>query len=186
MDKAKAVEKLNTKIEEIGSLKAKSDWGPEYRLWLDSTKRLVNEMFGENGLKLFEQNNSVVVDNGAYIRELDSRKITLEGLLNHEDEYQPEKTGSIKNSTNRQTKEGSYPGVFIAARKIINNGEISSEGPNYRTELITKDYAGRGKVSAKNTLESPEKWYQKWWGQILIGIVVLIAGTIILKIVHII
>ena len=31
-----------------------------------------------------------------------------------------------------------------------------------------------------------EKWYQKWWGQILIGLIVLILGTVILKLIGII
>lgn len=182
----KEIEKLKKKIEEIENLKIRPAWGAEYRLWLDLTKKLVKEIFGDRGLNLFNQNNSVVINDEAYVRELNSRKVTLEGLLNNKDEYQPENNDPINGGKNSQPKKGPYPGVFIAARKIINNGEISSEGPNYRTELITEDYSGHGKVNSKNTSRSSEKWYQKWWGQILIGVVVLILGTILLKIFHII
>ncbi|GAI52798.1 unnamed protein product, partial [marine sediment metagenome] len=50
-------------------------------------------------------------------------------------------------------------GVFIAARKIINRGEISSEGPDVRTEIITEDYKGNGVVRSKITKGEIRKWF---------------------------
>ncbi len=82
--------KLRLKIEEIENLKSTSEWGPEYQLWKDLTEKLVTELFGTKGLKLFDQQNAVVLDNDAYLRELDGRKKILEGLISNKDEYSPD------------------------------------------------------------------------------------------------
>lgn len=29
-----------------------------------------------------------------------------------------------------------------------------------------------------------KKWYEKWWGQILIGIIILVVGALILKLLN--
>ena len=52
---------------------------------------------------------------------------------------------------NKKKKDGLFPGTFVAARKIINRGEISSEGPEARTEIITEDYRGNGIIKSKIT-----------------------------------
>ena len=47
---------------------------------------------------------------------------------------------------------GPHPGVFIAARTIVNNGNIS--GP--RVDVITEHYSGQGSVSAEQSYKKPE------------------------------
>lgn len=85
---------------------------------------------------------------------------------------------------NNSKETGQLPGVFIAARKIRNEGEILSEGPEARTEILTEDYKGSGVVKSEITeSKSKEKWYQKWWGQIIIGIIIVVIGSIIVKII---
>ena len=84
------IEKLKERISEIQGLKITSPWGPEYQLWKNLTDRLVKDLFGTRGLKLFQQQNSVVLDDSAYIRELDGRRKILEGLVANEEEYRPE------------------------------------------------------------------------------------------------
>ena len=72
----------------------------------------------------------------------------------------------------KKSGEGQLPGVFIAARKIENEGVISSEGPGARTEIITEDYSGPGVIKSKNTDPiSKRKWYEKWWGILILGVI---------------
>ena len=79
-----------------------------------------------------------------------------------------------------KTKE-KIPGTFVAARKIRNEGIISSEGPEARTEVISEDYKGSGIIKSKITQpKTKEKWYQKWWGQLLLGIVITVISGLIL------
>jgi hypothetical protein len=87
----KEIEKLKVKIEEIDGLKSERAWGVKFRLWLNLTEKLVKKIFGDEGLKLFNQQGSVVLTDEAYIQELDSRKEMLNGLLSNQNEYQPKK-----------------------------------------------------------------------------------------------
>jgi len=81
----------------------------------------------------------------------------------------------LSRESNLNSKSGLFPGVFIAARKIINNGEISADGPGYRTEIITEDHQGEGKISAKdNKLE--EKGLKVSWEQGWFQIIILISA----------
>ncbi len=76
-----------------------------------------------------------------------------------------------------------HPGVFIAARKIKNEGEISSEGPGARTDIISEDYKGTGEVKAKdNLLESEENWFSMSnpWIYLIIGVAILVIAKLIL------
>lgn len=79
--------KLNERIAEVDDLKTKSAWGPEHKIWDSLTKKSVKEIFGTEGLRLFEQEQTVVLTDEAYMSELDSRKILLEQLLINKNEY---------------------------------------------------------------------------------------------------
>jgi len=99
--------KLKKQISEIENLKNVTKWGPEYQLWINKTKKLVKEVFGEDGLKLFEQQRTTTtsyIDESfnvrQYIKELGNRKKVLEGLLVEMEEYQPQ---SDTNNTSQQT-----------------------------------------------------------------------------------
>ncbi|MFA7315931.1 MAG: hypothetical protein WC059_03995 [Candidatus Paceibacterota bacterium] len=78
---------LKQKIEDIDDLRNKSSWGAEYQLWLDLTEKIVLEKFGKQGLNLFKKQQSVLLSNDAYIRELESRRMILEGLIKNKDHY---------------------------------------------------------------------------------------------------
>ena len=81
----------------------------------------------------------------------------------------------------KRNKEGKFPGVFIAAKKIINNGEISSKGPGYRTEVITEDYEGTGSVKSEDIKYLEEGLFQKWLIPIIIGVIVVAIGLLMQK-----
>lgn len=79
---------LKNQILKIEELKNFEQWGPEYQIWLNKTKKLVKEIFNAEGLQLFEQQNttttSYIDDNfntQQYIKELDNRKKVLEALF---------------------------------------------------------------------------------------------------------
>ena len=88
--------KLKTKIGEIESLKGTANWGPEFQLWKNATNKLVREIFGEEGLSLFEQQQTRTtsyIDKSynvrQYQKELDNRKKIIEGLLAETEEHRP-------------------------------------------------------------------------------------------------
>jgi hypothetical protein len=47
--------KLKEQISKIDNLKNVAKWGPEYQLWMSKTEKLVGEIFGQEGLQLFKQ-----------------------------------------------------------------------------------------------------------------------------------
>jgi len=82
----------------------------------------------------------------------------------------------------KRKKEGPLPGVFIVARRIKNKGEISSEGPEARTEIITEDYKGTGSIKSRIIQRKLGKnWLVEHLKEITIGIIIIVAGGLILN-----
>ena len=81
------VQRIKIQIEKIPSLEANSPYGPEYQLWDKAIEVSIRNLFGEDGVKLFKQQESVVIplDNQKwkqqYIGDLAKKKRVLEGLL---------------------------------------------------------------------------------------------------------
>lgn len=53
-------------------------------------------------------------------------------------------------------------------------------------DIIGRDkYEQKGmfsKISVDNRkISTDKKWYEKWWGQIIIGVVVIIIGALLIK-----
>jgi hypothetical protein len=84
------LEKLKEKISQIDTLRNEKRWGPKYQVWVNLTEKLLNEYFGKEALNLFKKQQSVVIDEGAYLRELNGRKEILNELLANNSEYKPE------------------------------------------------------------------------------------------------
>jgi len=97
--------KLKEQISKIDGLKNIAKWGPEYQLWMNKTEKLVGEIFGQEGLKLFQQQRTTTtsyIDESfnvrQYLKELENRKKVLEGLLAEMEEYNPQ-SGSENQSS---------------------------------------------------------------------------------------
>jgi len=93
--------KIRTQIEKIASLREVEKWGPEFQLWKNATEKLVREVFGEEGLKLFSQQGTMTfsyIDEDfnwqQYFKELANRKKILEGLLSETKEHHLGEGGS--------------------------------------------------------------------------------------------
>lgn len=88
--------RLKAKLSEIESLQQCSNWGPEFQLWVVATKKLIKDLFGEDGLSLFEAQKNrttsyidAAFNRRQYLKELDKRKKIIEGLLVEVVEYKP-------------------------------------------------------------------------------------------------
>jgi len=104
--------KLKEQISKIEGLKNVARWGPEYQLWLNKTEKLVREIFGEEGLRLFQQQRTTVtsyIDESfnvrQYLEEIDNRKKVLDGLLVEMEEYKPQSDFDDKDSEVNILKE---------------------------------------------------------------------------------
>ena len=80
--------KLKEQISKIDNLKNVAKWGPEYQLWMSKTEKLVGEVFGQEGLKLFQQQQTTTtsyIDDDfnvqQYMKELNNRKKYWKGFL---------------------------------------------------------------------------------------------------------
>lgn len=70
--------------------------------------------------------------------------------------------------------------VFIATRKIIGVGKITADGGSGsvggkggKVTVISEDNQFTGEISAKGgkSLLKIHKWYEKWWGILILGII---------------
>jgi hypothetical protein len=164
------IEKLNKKITEIETLKARSVWGSEYQIWLNLTEGLVRDIFGDEGFKLFNQQHAVVLNDGAYIRELNSRKKILEGLLANKEEYAPATQQDV-----RPKRVG-----------ILNTGKNNTFiGNTFHGHDVGIKDEGEGTFAKANNFFTGSKnktreWYEKPLGIIFLTAVsgLIIAGIV--------
>jgi hypothetical protein len=104
--------KLKEQISKIDGLKNLAKWGPEYQLWMNKTEKLVEEIFGQEGLRLFQQQRTTVtsyIDESfnvrQYLKELDNRKKVLNGLLAEMEECESQSDSDYKDSEVNILKE---------------------------------------------------------------------------------
>ena len=104
--------KLKEQISKIDELKKQARWGPEYQLWMNKAEKLVAEIFGQEGLKLFQQQRTTTtsyIDESfnvrQYLKELDNRKKVLDGLLAEMEEYSPQSASNNQDSEVNIIKE---------------------------------------------------------------------------------
>lgn len=71
-------------------------------------------------------------------------------------------------------------GVFIFSKEIKNDGRIISEGKRPITHIKTEKYSGKGIVQSKQENTAIDKWYQSWWGIVIIGLFITVTGGLIL------
>lgn len=78
--------------------------------------------------------------------------------------------------------------VFIAARKIVGDGKITADGGSGgiggkggKITVISEDNQFVGEISAKGgkSFSRTLKWYEKWWGILMLGIIASAIVTII-------
>lgn len=67
-------------------------------------------------------------------------------------------------------------GNFIFGRKIINDGQIISEGKRPMNYVQTDQYSGKGLIRSKQIDIVKEELYQKWWVKLSF---VIIGGLIV-------
>lgn len=67
-------------------------------------------------------------------------------------------------------------GNFIFAKNVINDGKIVSEGKRPINHIQSENYSGKGLVQSTQINRTNDKWYQSWWGTILIGLFVTVVG----------
>jgi len=93
-------------------------------------------------------------------------------------------TKKLRNS--KAGRGGDAGEVFIAARKIVGDGKITADGGNGsiggkggKVIVISEDNQFAGEISTKggkSLLSKRNKWYEKWWGILILGV---IASTIV-------
>jgi hypothetical protein len=147
------IKKLQDRIDEIGVLKSSSEWGAEYQLWKDRTERFVKDEYGNEALNLFKRQDSVVLDDEAYLRELEGRKKILEGFVKHHNEYKPKAQEQAREMSSEKSSLLTIHGDFIAGDKVGRDKNLSS----------TKS----------------ESWLEKYWWGLFIPIVVIAVSFII-------
>lgn len=161
--------KLKEQISKIEDLKKVSRWGPEYQLWLNKTEKLVREIFGEEGLGLFQQQRTTVtsyIDESfnvrQYIKELDNRKKVLDGLLAEMEEYnKPKSNKDSKDSEVNILKE-----IWSKERALKENLLPTKEAQALQESLLTH----LEKLLPKDSIPGlrfkklfAEKRFQTWW-----------------------
>ena len=161
--------KLKDQISEIEELKKAERWGSEYQLWLNKTEKLVKEIFGEEGLQLFQRQRTTVtsyIDDSfnirQYIKELENRKRVLEGLLDEIEEYQPKSSSS--NSTSKEVnilKE-----IWSKEQALKENLLPTKEAQALQESLIShlKELLPKDSIPGLRFRKLyAEKRFQTWW-----------------------
>lgn len=160
--------KLKEQISKIDGLKNEARWGPEYQLWMNKTEKLVIEIFGQEGLKLFQQQRTTTtsyIDESfnvrQYLKELDNRKKVLEGLLAEMEEYNPQSALSNQDSEVNVIKE-----IWRKEQALKENLLLTAEAQAIQESLL----AHLEKLLPKDSIPGlrfrklrAERRFQTWW-----------------------
>ncbi|MDP1706422.1 MAG: hypothetical protein Q8L36_01215 [bacterium] len=160
--------KLKEQVSKIRDLKDSTRWGPEYQLWINKTEKLVEEIFGAEYLKIFQQQRTTTtsyIDQGFNIRqyqkELDNRKKVLEGLLAEIEEYSPQSSSNNQNSEIDVIKE-----IWRKEQALKENLLLTPEVQSIQESLLTH----LEKILSKDSIPGlrfrklrAERRFQTWW-----------------------
>ncbi|MFY9457607.1 MAG: hypothetical protein WAP23_01610 [Candidatus Spechtbacterales bacterium] len=129
--------KLKEQIVKIDGLKNQEHWGTEYQLWINKTEKLVEEVFGQEGLKLFQQQRTTTtsyIDDDfnvrQYLKELDNRKKVLDALLEDMAEYNP------KSNPSQSTEVNAIKEVWRKEQALKENLLLTEEAQSIQKSLI--------------------------------------------------
>jgi uncharacterized protein (TIGR02391 family) len=132
---------LKEQINKIENLKTAEQWGPEYKIWKNTTTKIVEDLFGKDYLELFKHSDTSVfsyIDDGfnqkQYLEELDKKKKLLEGFIQEKTRLEVESFVSIgktlglmdydlhsliKEVSQRRFEDGHYADAVEAAFKEV-------------------------------------------------------------------
>ena len=160
--------KLKEQISKIDELKKQARWGPEYQLWMNKAEKLVAEIFGQEGLKLFQQQRTTTtsyIDESfnvrQYLKELDNRKKVLDGLLAEMEEYSPQSASNNQDSEVNIIKE-----IWRKEQALKENLLLTPEAQAIQESLL----AHLEKLLPKDSIPGlrfrklrAERRFQTWW-----------------------
>jgi|GEM_PF-1016187 hypothetical protein len=129
--------KLKELIAKIDDLKNHEHWGTEYQLWINKTEKLVGEIFGQDGLRLFQQQRTTTtsyIDDDSnvrqYLKELDNRKKVLDSLLEDMAEYNP------KPNEGQSTEVNAIKEVWLKEQALKENLLLTEEAQAIQKSLL--------------------------------------------------
>lgn len=129
--------KLKEQIAKIDDLKNQEHWGTDYQLWINKTEKLVEEIFGQEGLKLFQQQRTTTtsyIDDDfnvrQYLKELDNRRKVLDGLLEDMSEYNP------NSNSGQSTEVNAIKEVWRKEQALKENLLLTGEAQSIQKSLI--------------------------------------------------
>lgn len=160
--------KLKEQISKIDGLKNIAKWGPEYQLWMNKTEKLVGEIFGQEGLKLFQQQRTTTtsyIDESfnvrQYLKELENRKKVLEGLLAEMEEYNPQ-----SGSENQSSEVNIIREIWRKEQALKENLLLTKEAQAIQESLL----AHLEKLLPNDSIPGlrfrklrAERQFQTWW-----------------------
>lgn len=160
--------KLKEQISKIDELKNQTRWGPEYQLWMNKTEKLVAEIFGQEGLRLFQQQRTTTtsyIDENfnvrQYLKELDNRKKVLKGLLAEMEEYSPQSVSDNQSSEVNVIKE-----IWRKEQALKENLLLTPEAQAIQESLL----AHLEKLLPRDSVPGlrfrklrAERRFQTWW-----------------------
>jgi len=160
--------KLKEQISKIDDLKNVARWGPEYQLGMTKTEKLVGEIFGQEGLKLFQQQRTTTtsyIDESfnvrQYLKELDNRKKVLEGLLAEMEEFNLQSGSESQDTEINIIKE-----IWRKEQALKENLLLTQEAQAIQKSLL----AHLEKLLPKDSIPGlrfrklrAERRFQTWW-----------------------
>ena len=145
------------KIEELNSLER---WGPEYKIWENTTSKIIRDLFGDDYLDLFQQTLQVNVfsmtnqdlNQQRYIEALEKSRRLLEGFIKEQERLESASSvnigktvglndydlhGLIKEVSQKRFEDGHYVDAVEAAFK-----EVIKRVKEYIKDKMGKDLDG--------------------------------------------
>ena len=131
MDKNHAIALLREQIESIDSLKHTPPYNPEYKIWKNTTEKLIKESFDESYLHLFNRQGAFSIARNQielmdrFVSKLDEHKDMLNGLIKEYERFNSDDSPLSQSFPDSFQKYSFHPEINSVSSQLLIDGHYS-------------------------------------------------------------
>lgn len=130
MDIAKALELLREQIQKIDSLKKPPSYNPEYKIWNNTTIKILEEAFSPDLVRMFQTAGGTRFTmspqdrHRVYIQQLEEKKQLLEGFIREHERFAGTGEAVVAGAKPLGTYQ-LHPEITKVSRKLLDDGHFA-------------------------------------------------------------
>ncbi|MFH1565594.1 MAG: hypothetical protein ABIB98_00125 [bacterium] len=136
MDKNYAIKLLKEQIDAIDSLKHMPPYNPEYKIWNNTTEKLIKEAFDDSYIHLFNHQSAIsygmnrLGQMDSFVKKLEEKRDLLEGFIKEHERFNDDNPLAVQFSNGFQ-KYDFHSEINLVSRDLLVNGHYSQNKTSF-------------------------------------------------------